>query len=576
MERIERACCWVVVLWLVLAVIVSYAGGQVQPGQSIQAAIDANPTGTVTIAAGTYAETLYITTGVTIQGAGALETILTPTPGANAAVITLEDVPGGAVIRDIQVTGGMHTAGFPYGGGIYVHRSPVVAGSGVGVTVQRCVIRGNSATYGGGVGVASSNVLLDHCTVAGNSSGNSAVRYSSSSGGSEIRDSIIWGNSTPIAVTSSSAIVVANSCLQGSGVSGGSWTGSWISADPLLDPSTYHLASGSPAAGMGAYPDPVIAPSKVAVATGLTAPLLVTHDPQDPGWIYIVQQDGLILRQELSGGAPALWKDHSALTARAGERGLLGLAFGPDGYIINYTSVLDGSTHVEFRPRDGHDDEVTTLLHVQQPQGNHNGGWVGFGPDGLLYIAMGDGGGIFNPGNTAQDPASLLGKVLRMKARAGETPEIWLMGLRNPWRCSWDGADLLIGDVGQFEREEMDRVPIWAAAGTNLGWNCLEGTRPTGVCIAAGTWAPEMEYDHSVGVSIIGGYVYRGQAIPELTGQYVFGDYVGRVFRWDGSAITEMASLRGGISGLSSMGIDENGEVYICSASNGAVYRVTP
>jgi glucose/arabinose dehydrogenase len=301
--------------------------------------------------------------------------------------------------------------------------------------------------------------------------------------------------------------------------------------------------------------------------------------------------------------------DISDQTDAQGEKGLLGIAFAPDGsrVYLDYTDV-DGDTHiVEYRMA-GDDidaDSRRELLRIEQPFANHNGGQLAFGPDGFLYIGMGDGGGQGDPDQRGQDTNDLLGKILRIDpsqpsgdkaygipagnpfATGGGAPEIWSYGLRNPWRFSFDQAteDLWVADVGQNEIEEIDWLPATndgAGRGANLGWSLKEGDEAfRGGDAPADVVDPVFEYSHDGGnCSVTGGYVYRGRAIPALVGAYLFGDYCAADIRGlvlqDGAVVDEQEL---GVSvasrSLSSFGQDLEGEVYVLS-TDGTVYLLEP
>jgi glucose/arabinose dehydrogenase len=285
-----------------------------------------------------------------------------------------------------------------------------------------------------------------------------------------------------------------------------------------------------------------------------------------------------------------------------GEQGLLGLAFSPDGRFmyVNYTDV-DGNTNVvEYQMSgDGPDPSTRRLvLHVNQPFSNHNGGDLVFGPDGHLYIGLGDGGSGDDPMGNGQNLGVLLAKMLRIDprpsggrpygippdnpfvGRAGARPEIWAFGLRNPWRYTFDRDtdDLWIGDVGQGAWEEIDFQPAGSRGGQNYGWNSYEGThRYVGPDIENAV-PPIDEYGHGSGeCSITGGYVYRGSDIPALRGWYLFGDFcLGDVMaiRQRGGKVVERKDLGLHVDSLSSFGEDQQGELYLLSLG-GPVYRLT-
>ncbi len=365
------------------------------------------------------------------------------------------------------------------------------------------------------------------------------------------------------------------------------------------------------------------------IATGLIRPVIVTSPPGDSR-LFIVEQRGTDQR-----GRIKIYKDGAMLPtpflttaplATGNEQGLLGLAFPPDFatsgvFYINYTSFGGAGTTrlARHKVSTGNPDRADSVgevfLSIPQPFINHNGGWLGFGPDGYLYVSIGDGGDAGDPGDRAQNLNSLFGKMLRLDV-SGETgytvpasnpyagvvgtlPEIWSFGLRNPFRCSFDRAtgDLIIGDVGQFAYEEIDfaKAPD-RGRGANYGWKCWEGDHPFGSsdntpCASCSEVAcfvfPAFEFDHSAGrCSVTGGYVYRGCAIPDLQGTYFFADYCGgQIYTglFAGDELTgvvdrnaELASGTGyTIDQISSFGEDAFGELYICDLG-GQVYKIVP
>ncbi|WP_333754691.1 PQQ-dependent sugar dehydrogenase [Streptomyces sp. IBSBF 3352] len=287
-------------------------------------------------------------------------------------------------------------------------------------------------------------------------------------------------------------------------------------------------------------------------------------------------------------GKPVL--DISAETTTDGERGLLGIAFDRKyaHFYISFTN-LEGTSRVdEFAVRKGKIQRHTrrTVLTQTQPYANHNGGDIKIGPDGYLYIALGDGGSGGDPHGNGQNLGTLLGKLLRIDPRGGKpyaipadnpfvnTPgakaEIWSYGLRNPWRFSFDAGtgDLMIGDVGQNDWEEIDWAPASSKGGENYGWGQMEGTHPfRGGTEPANHVPPVHEYDRSnFGCSVTGGYVYRGKAIPALRGQYVFSDYCDgtiRSLQIRNGKVTAVDDL--GVNGgeIISFAQDRNGELYV-------------
>ncbi|MCQ4196239.1 PQQ-dependent sugar dehydrogenase [Streptomyces parvulus] len=317
--------------------------------------------------------------------------------------------------------------------------------------------------------------------------------------------------------------------------------------------------------------------------------------------VWIAERAGTVRVLNGTGlGEPVL--DISDETTTDGERGLLGVAFDADftHFYISFTDLQGTSTIDEFAVQDGtvQEDTRRTVLTQEQPESNHNGGDIKFGPDGYLYIALGDGGGGGDPEGNGQKLDTLLGKMLRIDPRGGEPyavpqdnpfvgdpnakGEIWSYGLRNPWRFSFDSGtgDLLIGDVGQSEWEEIDWAPADSEGGENYGWSQMEGTHPfRGGTEPANHVPPVHEYDRTgLGCSVTGGYVYRGQAVADLVGQYVYSDYCDGTLRSleiENGRVTAEHDL--GVSGgeVVSFAQDGDGELYAL-AIGGTVWRVDP
>ena len=339
----------------------------------------------------------------------------------------------------------------------------------------------------------------------------------------------------------------------------------------------------------------------VQVAT-LDQPIALAVRPGDPA-LYVAEKTGRVVPIRDGHVASRTVLDLSGQVSLGSEQGLLGLAFSPDGrYLyVNFTD-LNGNTNVDgYTMGDGVADPVSRreVLVVDQPYANHNGGDLAFGPDGDLYIGLGDGGSEGDPNGNGQSLSTLLGKMLRISprpsgnvaytippdnpfvGRADARPEIWAYGLRNPWRYSFDSAtgDLWTGDVGQNAWEEIDRQPAGAAGGENYGWNRMEGTHPYAGAAPAGAVPPVYEYSHDGGgCAVTGGYVYRGSAIPDLLGAYVFADFcLGRLeaIRMRDGRVVAHAELGVTVPSVSSFGQDASGELYVLSLAGG-LYRLAP
>lgn len=348
------------------------------------------------------------------------------------------------------------------------------------------------------------------------------------------------------------------------------------------------------------------------IVSGLAFPLFLAAAPGDATRLFVVEKRGTIRIVEGTTLRQTPFLDLSGRVSGGSEQGLLGLAFHPDYpanrlFVVNYTDT-GGATRVStFRTLAGDPNQADptseqVLLTVPQPFANHNGGMVAFGPDGMLYIGLGDGGSAGDPQGNGQSRTTLLGKLLRVAVsgagvlsipadnpfvnQAGTRPEIWSLGIRNPWRFSFDRAtgDLYLADVGQNQREEVNasRAPA-AARGLNFGWNAMEGShcfQPQAGCDQTGLTLPVLEYDHGQGCSVTGGYVYRGTALPELRGHYFYGDFCRgwiRSFRLqNGQAIDarEWPDLASG-GQITSFGEDAAGELYLLTAA-GRVAKLVP
>ncbi len=395
-------------------------------------------------------------------------------------------------------------------------------------------------------------------------------------------------------------------------------------AAPSVEPSAGGSASTSdePSGSIPGSTNPPLAtgPDHLRlerVVEGLSDPIGITHAGDGSGRLFVVEQIGVIRVVEADGtlrSDPFIDLTDRVAIGEPGssEMGLLGLAFHPDFEVnrrlfVHYSRLADGATVLSelTAASDGETADRAServMLVVEQPFPNHNGGQVSFGPDGYLYLGLGDGGSGGDPLGNGQNRGTLLGKILRFDVDASRAagkqyaipadnpfatdgsapgeglPEIWAYGLRNPWRFSFDreSGDLYIGDVGQGDWEEIDRQPGDSTGGDNYGWNVMEGRHCFQAgCDQAGLVKPIAEYDHSLGCAVIGGYVYRGARQPDLLGVYIFGDFCdGRIFTLhvDEGTITPKEVLRRPIE-ISSFGEDEAGEIYLVDL-DGGLYRV--
>jgi glucose/arabinose dehydrogenase len=387
--------------------------------------------------------------------------------------------------------------------------------------------------------------------------------------------------------------------------------------------------TSTPDDGSTSSTDVAPAPNLDSISLGLEEvvemdqPIALAARPGSPD-LYIAEKGGRVWRIQVeeeefgdNEGELTYEVDSSPLVdisedvINGGEQGLLGLAFSSDGrkLYLDYTRQPDGHTIVEeYTLGDGtevDDDSRRQLLFVEQPYPNHNGGQLVVGPDGYLYVGLGDGGSGGDPHGHGQDTSTLLGSILRIDPEGGAedgpayaippgnpfadgeagAPEIWIYGVRNPWRFTFDSAtgDLWIGDVGQNSVEEIDRLPATngfdAGKGNNLGWNEMEGTRSfEGGENPPGAVLPIFEYGRDAGCSVLGGYVYRGEEIPDLQGTYLYSDYCGTGVRGlqvaDGNVIdTRQWDLD--INQEYSFGQDDAGELYVL-LEGGRVVKLVP
>ena len=345
-------------------------------------------------------------------------------------------------------------------------------------------------------------------------------------------------------------------------------------------------------------------------ALSFRRPVHLSYPPDGSNRLFVTLQAGQVMVFDNSEGvqiARQFLDIRSRVNDRGSEEGLLGLAFDPEfasnGYFYLYYTAADPRRSVVSRfsvgddPSTGDADSETVILEVSQPFPNHNGGQVLFGPDGFLYIGLGDGGGGGDPTGNGQDPSTLLGSILRIDVSsidatgaysvpddnpfAGtdgeERDEVWAYGLRNPWRFTFDRAtgDMWVGDVGQNRYEEVDVV----VRGANYGWSVMEAShcfRPSTGCDGSDLTPPVIEYGREGGCSITGGYVYRGARLPSLLGAYVYGDFCsGKIWalRHDGAGVAEHMLIVDSDPSISSFGEDELGDMFVVSL-DGGIHRL--
>jgi glucose/arabinose dehydrogenase len=376
------------------------------------------------------------------------------------------------------------------------------------------------------------------------------------------------------------------------------------SCAPATPPRLPATAKNS-AATVPATPTPSAGPTTIS---GFEHPTNIVAPDDGSGRLFVTDQPGVIrvVRDGVLLPTPAL-DIHTQVGSSGTEQGLLGLAFPPGfaekRYAYLYFTDASGDSRI-YRIRVSANDADTfdptsqqLILAVPQPFPNHNGGQLAFGPDGYLYIGLGDGGSERDPGDRGQSRSTLLGKILRIDTEStpdatgyavpvdnpfvntpGARHEIWAYGLRNPWRFSFDAVtgDLWIGDVGQDSWEEIDLLPP-SSAGADLGWSLYEGTHlfKARQKLPGSTW-PVAEYSHAEGSAITGGYVYRGAAHPAMRGMYVFGDFgSGRIWTLRKSGATWVRRLASTTTyAISTFGVDGSGELWAADWATGTIHRL--
>lgn len=484
-----------------------------------------------------------------------------------------------------------------------LHRVLTLAFCVSGVTAAACGSSGDTPSDGGDGGV---DGATDGATMT------DASRGDGSTDGATTTDAGRTDGATADATTTDAAPLDAGADARTDGAAdaasdtGARDTGTGTdgsSSNPDLDPPA--TCSGRPALKLTWFP-----------ANGITfdQPMMLAQPRGDATRTFVVERGGKIKLVKSGAVQATAFLDITSLvdSATNGEAGLIGFVLHP-GYAQNgrffvyYTTKTDNHTTLVEYARSGANEDVAdtnvvrtffTIANDQVQQGNHNGGSLAFGPDGYLYVSVGDGGNQGDPDNYAQSLGVKLGKILRYDVDAPTVPPtgnmtgngvdtaIWAYGLRNPWRTSFDRktGDLYIGDVGYASREEIDVNPA-GVGGLNFGWRCMEGNlvRNVSGCPTTGFTAPAVDHVRSEATSIIGGHVYRGQAIPCLRGRYIYGDYgTDEIysFVWNGSAATSKETITGDLNpggslALSplSFGEDANGELYVLLAT-GRIYRI--
>jgi len=377
-------------------------------------------------------------------------------------------------------------------------------------------------------------------------------------------------------------------------------------------PSTTTSSTTTPGAPSTSATEPTTFPAirLTPVLRGLSQPLFLTGAGDGSGRLFVAEKGGRIRTARRGSRVdPQAFLDISNKVSTGGEQGLLGLAFPPDfaakkRFYVDYTDVNGDTIIARYRVGSNGRAEAGSeqvLMKIPQPFPNHNGGMLAFGPDGFLYVGMGDGGSGGDPFGNAKRPTRLLGKILRLQVESSGTPParalpapgnpfarlggnarfVWDLGLRNPWRFSFDRqtGDLYIGDVGQNSYEEIDFARA-GRGGLDFGWNRFEGfhTYPGGALASdfRGTIPPVFEYSHALGDTVTGGYVYRGAKLPTMRGLYLFADF-GSGTVWGMRHVAgkwRAEQLLTNAGSIASFGEDDSGELYACDLQRGEVLAI--
>ena len=361
-------------------------------------------------------------------------------------------------------------------------------------------------------------------------------------------------------------------------------------------PGTTPSPTATPTPTASPVPSATAAPYVLAELGTFDNPVWAAPVPGDPLHLWLVEKTGRVVEITPAGEKVRVVLDVTRLVSRGNEQGLLSMAFDPGfaknrRFYVDYTDKQGDTQVVRYTLVGGQPLERLVVLSLDQPHPNHNGGLILFDRSGKLLVGTGDGGSVGDPDNHAQDLRSDLGKILRLNPdgtpAAGnpypQNPRVWALGLRQPWRFSFDtNGDFYLGDVGQRKAEEIDVVPPSLQRGANYGWSVYEGNEPfrtDGTFTPGGPLiAPALTYLHSDGgCSVTGGVVYRGKAIPDLVGHYVFGDYcIGRVMvttRTPTGLVSPATDLGVKVAGLQAFGVDAQGELLVMSADT--LYRLT-
>ncbi len=379
-----------------------------------------------------------------------------------------------------------------------------------------------------------------------------------------------------------------------------------LALTPILPAPTQPFTPQPSPTALPTFPDPASYAWKPALS-GLDQPVDIQNAGDGSGRLFIVEKRGRILVWGSGVVKPAVFLDISGkVYSRNTEQGLLGLAFHPDYahtglFFVNYIDLNGNTVIARFHvlandPKQADPASEANLLQVDQPYPNHNGGGLAFGPDGYLYIGLGDGGSEGDPLGNGQNLQTLLGKMLRIDvdhaekyaippdnpfANGGGLPEIWAYGLRNPWRFSFDRltGDLFIADVGQDAWEEVDVVPAGTPGGMNFGWSYYEGNHPykNQPPANASFTFPVVEYSHAEGCAVTGGYVLRGAELPQWEGIYLYGDYCsGTVWGLvkDSQGIWESKQLFSTGQQITTFGVDQAGEIYSVDYRSGTMLKL--
>jgi len=539
---------------------------------------------------------------------------------SDGGVFVFGDAPffgsmGGIPLDEPVVGGAPTTSGNGYwlwarDGGVFTFGDATFMGSMGGVTLDQPIVGGGPTPTGNGYWLWAADggaFTFGNAGFFGSLGGLSLDRPIIAGGPTATGNGYLFIGADGGSFTFGDALFPGSSAERGVIFRGGAVTptgdGLWlVTDDGFLEVLGTAPRLGAPQAGPAPSPQPPldeVSVNVVTFGTGFTESVDITTRPGDDDAIYVAERTGRVLRVLIADPSNReVVLDITSLTSATGERGLLGIAFSADGskLYLDHTNLDRNLRVAEYTMVANLATARRDLFGIDQPFGNHNGGDIAVGPDGYLYLTSGDGGSGGDPQNNAQNLGNLLGAIIRIDPTPnggeaytipadnpfvgvpGASPEIWALGLRNPWRFDFDSAgNLWIGDVGQSNWEEIDVIPA-GASGLNFGWRIREGAHPFSGTDPGGLTEPVFEYDHDSGCSITGGVLVEDPRLSDILGDYVFSDFCQpslRALRLDGLSADSAGTIAQLPSGPVAFGEGPNGEIYIATLG-GTIVRIDP